>query len=73
MVGGLAANSRLRARAQVLGDELGAEIALPPIALCTDNAAMIAAVADRLLAEGATADLALEAFSRVPLAREGRA
>ncbi|MGD0198908.1 MAG: tRNA (adenosine(37)-N6)-threonylcarbamoyltransferase complex transferase subunit TsaD [Solirubrobacteraceae bacterium] len=39
--GGVAANGPLRAR---LG-ELGVELFLPPLALCTDNAAMIAAVA----------------------------
>ncbi len=42
-------------------------LAFPPVPLCTDNAAMIASVADRMLAEGQTADLGLEAFSRIPL------
>ena len=66
-VGGLAANSRLRARLGQLGAELGVEVRFPPVALCTDNAAMIAAVADGLLREGRTASLDLEAFSRVPI------
>jgi N6-L-threonylcarbamoyladenine synthase len=39
--GGVAANGPLRER---LG-ELGVELFLPPLALCTDNAAMIAAAA----------------------------
>ncbi|MEE9281517.1 MAG: tRNA (adenosine(37)-N6)-threonylcarbamoyltransferase complex transferase subunit TsaD [Myxococcota bacterium] len=74
VVGGLAANSRLRVRMAALADELGLALAFPPVPLCTDNAAMIASVADRLLAEGRTADLALEAFSRqrVEPVEEGR-
>ncbi len=65
VVGGLAANSRLRERmAELTG---GIEVRFPPVALCTDNAAMIAAVADRLLAEGRSSELDLEAFSRVAL------
>lgn len=64
VVGGLAANSRLRDRMAELGPF---EVRFPPIALCTDNAAMIAAVADRMLEEGRVASLDLEAFSRVAL------
>ncbi len=66
LVGGLAANRRLRAGMTEIGQELGVEVRFPPPALCTDNAAMIAAVADRLLREGRLARLDLEAFSRVP-------
>ena len=39
--GGVAANRRLRARAE----SLGAEVTIPPPELCTDNAAMIASAA----------------------------
>ena len=67
LVGGLAANSRLRERVAELGAELDLEVRMPPLRLCTDNAAMIAAVADGMLAAGRIADLELEAFSRVPL------
>ncbi len=73
LVGGLAANSRLRARISELGAEQGVDVRYPPLALCTDNAAMIAAVADRMLLEGRTAPLDLQAFSRVPLGRPGAA
>ena len=74
VVGGLAANSRLRERMAELEQELGLELAFPPVPLCTDNAAMIAAVADRLLSEGRSAGLDLEAFSRIRLEpEEGRA
>ena len=67
LVGGLAANRRLRARMAEVEAELGVEVRFPPTALCTDNAAMIAAVADLLLREGRLARLDLEAFSRAPL------
>jgi N6-L-threonylcarbamoyladenine synthase len=43
--GGVAANTELRARTQVLCDELGLRLKLVPVALCTDNAAMIASAA----------------------------
>lgn len=67
VVGGLAANTRLRARMAELAQKTGAVVAFPPVSLCTDNAAMIASVADRMLSEGRVADLGLEAFSRIPL------
>ncbi len=69
LVGGLAANSRLRERMAELAAELGIETHFPPLALCTDNAAMIGAVADVMLRDGRTAKLDLEAFSRVPVGR----
>jgi N6-L-threonylcarbamoyladenine synthase len=43
--GGVAANSALRARVAALAAETSRSVFLPPAALCTDNAAMIAAVA----------------------------
>ncbi len=43
--GGVAANSALRAEAERLCTGLGASLWTPPLALCTDNAAMIAAAA----------------------------
>ena len=66
LVGGLAANTRLRERMAELGRERSVEMRFPPIALCTDNAAMIGAVADGMLRAGRIAPLDLEAFSRVP-------
>ncbi len=41
IVGGVAASPILRARAQVLADEFGARLLIPPHAMATDNAAMI--------------------------------
>jgi N6-L-threonylcarbamoyladenine synthase len=65
LVGGLAANTRLRERMGDLARETGADVRYPPVALCTDNAAMIAAVADRMLVEGRVAGPDVQAFSRV--------
>jgi N6-L-threonylcarbamoyladenine synthase len=47
--GGVAANSRLRLRALEAGDAAGLRVVLPDRALCTDNAAMIAATGFRRL------------------------
>lgn len=53
IVGGVAANARLRSQAQQRCDELGITLRVPRIGLCTDNGAMIAAVGDLLARSGA--------------------
>ncbi|WP_347041755.1 tRNA (adenosine(37)-N6)-threonylcarbamoyltransferase complex transferase subunit TsaD [Brachybacterium nesterenkovii] len=53
IVGGVAANARLRAVAQERCDAAGVELRIPPMSLCTDNGAMIAAVGDLLVRSGA--------------------
>ncbi|MFF4158668.1 tRNA (adenosine(37)-N6)-threonylcarbamoyltransferase complex transferase subunit TsaD [Streptomyces sp. NPDC001678] len=53
VVGGVAANSRVRALAQSRCDAAGIELRVPPLRLCTDNGAMIAAVGDLLVRAGA--------------------
>ena len=63
--GGVAANSELRARVEELGRELGVELWVPPMELCTDNAAMIAAVARHLDPIPYPGYLALDATARV--------
>ncbi len=57
--GGVAANAALRER---LGG-LGAELKVPPVELCTDNAAMIAGAARFLPALPAAQALSLDAYS----------
>ena len=44
MGGGVVANSRLRERMLTDGEAAGLRVLYPPLALCTDNAAMIACV-----------------------------
>jgi tRNA N6-adenosine threonylcarbamoyltransferase len=68
VVGGVAANARLRGAMERAAREDGFSVSFPPLALCTDNAAMVAAAGARLLARGERHGLALTAFSRVPLA-----
>ncbi|HKA14471.1 MAG TPA: tRNA (adenosine(37)-N6)-threonylcarbamoyltransferase complex transferase subunit TsaD [Myxococcota bacterium] len=67
VVGGVAANRRLRAELAAAGERDGFSAVFPPAALCTDNAAMIAAAGARLLARGERHGLALNAFSRAPV------
>ena len=43
--GGVAANSELRSSVERVCAEMGVELWVPPVSLCTDNAAMIAAAA----------------------------
>ncbi len=67
VVGGVAANRRLRAETARAAERDGFLAVFPPAELCTDNAAMIAAAGARLLAEGTRHGLDLTAWSRVPL------
>lgn len=67
LVGGVAANSRLRARALKLGAANGVSVRLPSLAFCTDNAAMIARAGQIRLERGERSNLDLEARARWPL------
>ena len=62
VVGGVSANSRLRARLTTRTAEEGIELSLPPLAYCTDNAAMIAEAGRRALLNGRAASLDCEAI-----------
>jgi N6-L-threonylcarbamoyladenine synthase len=53
IVGGVAANGRLRASAEERCAAAGLELRVPPMRLCTDNGAMIAAIGDLLVRAGA--------------------
>ncbi|MGW5096259.1 tRNA (adenosine(37)-N6)-threonylcarbamoyltransferase complex transferase subunit TsaD [Streptomyces nodosus] len=52
VVGGVAANSRVRSLAEERCRAAGVELRVPPLRLCTDNGAMIAAVGDLLVRAG---------------------
>ncbi|MBO6885746.1 MAG: tRNA (adenosine(37)-N6)-threonylcarbamoyltransferase complex transferase subunit TsaD [Marivita sp.] len=69
VAGGVAANTELRAALETLSANHGIPFVAPPLALCTDNAAMIAyAGAEKFAVEGAD-DLTLTARPRWPLDR----
>jgi N6-L-threonylcarbamoyladenine synthase len=53
IVGGVAANSRVRSLAQERCDAAGIELRVPRMSLCTDNGAMIAAIGDLLVRDDA--------------------
>ncbi|MDM4761446.1 tRNA (adenosine(37)-N6)-threonylcarbamoyltransferase complex transferase subunit TsaD [Galbitalea sp. SE-J8] len=50
--GGVVANARIRQLATERTDAAGVTLRIPPLSLCTDNGAMIASVASRLIAAG---------------------
>jgi N6-L-threonylcarbamoyladenine synthase len=57
--GGVAANAHFRRRLAAMAQEMGVELFIPPLALCTDNAAM-AGIALAKLAAGHVAELDLD-------------
>ena len=67
--GGVAANARIRALAAERCAENGIELRVPPLALCTDNGAMIAALGAHLVARGvAPSELDFPVDSTLPAA-----
>ncbi|MDD2902826.1 MAG: tRNA (adenosine(37)-N6)-threonylcarbamoyltransferase complex transferase subunit TsaD [Syntrophales bacterium] len=62
--GGVAANGRLRQVLQEKAAAAGIELFLPPLSLCTDNAAMVAAAGYHRLQAGDRLDLDADVFSR---------
>lgn len=62
-VGGVASNSRLRARLEKEGAEAGFKVLLPPAEFCTDNGAIIAEAGYLKLASGQSTALSASPYS----------
>jgi N6-L-threonylcarbamoyladenine synthase len=67
LTGGVAANRRLRREGARLAEELGLPLFVPPIALSTDNAAMIGAAGQVAFDQGRRAGGDLDADPHLPL------
>ncbi|MEB3270675.1 MAG: tRNA (adenosine(37)-N6)-threonylcarbamoyltransferase complex transferase subunit TsaD [Synechococcus sp.] len=67
MVGGVAANRRLRACLEQRCAALGLEWRLAPLAYCTDNAAMIGVAAEQRLVAGGVSSIELAVAPRLAL------
>ena len=63
VAGGVAANSRIRRDLLNAAEKLGAEVFMPPLKLCGDNAAMIGAQAYYEYLAGNVADMSLNAYA----------
>ena len=64
VVGGVAANGRLRERLSAIAEEQGLHMHIPPLSMCGDNAAMIAALGHHYLCSGKTTPLQADVYSR---------
>ena len=67
VAGGVAANKHLRARLEALAQSAGISFAAPPLALCTDNGAMVAWAGLERLARGDSDTLDFKPRPRWPL------
>ena len=63
VAGGVAANSRIRGDILAAAEAMGAEVYMPPLSLCGDNAAMIGAQAYYEWKAGNVADMSLNAYA----------
>ena len=63
IAGGVAANSRIRKDILTAAEAVGADVYLPPLSLCGDNAAMIGAQAFYEYQVGNVADMSLNAYA----------
>lgn len=63
VAGGVAANSRIRRDMMTAAEKLNAQVFMPPLKLCGDNAAMIGAQAYYEYLAGNVADMSLNAYA----------
>ena len=63
VAGGVAANSKVRKDIRALAEKLGAQVFLPPLSLCGDNAAMIGAQGYYEYLAGNIGDMTLNAYA----------
>lgn len=68
LVGGVAANSGLRAGMAAACEKANVKLTVPPMELCTDNAAMIAACGTAMLRRGSYSSLDVAPDPNLPLA-----
>lgn len=72
LAGGVAANRGLRARALEACSRAGIELFVPPMASCTDNAAMIAYTGAQLFRAGKSDDAGMSVYGRRADVRRGK-
>lgn len=71
LAGGVAANSKLKARLLDEIGPLGGSLFVPPMELCIDNGAMIAGVGYHYLSRGIHSDMTLDYQANAPLGKRG--
>ncbi len=69
IVGGAAANSRLRQKVRQEADKKNISVHIPSLSLCGDNAAMVAAAGYHRLLKGETGSMDADVYSRVVIPR----
>jgi N6-L-threonylcarbamoyladenine synthase len=67
VAGGVSANRALREAIRARSQEMGVDLFIPPLGLCTDNAGMIACAGFHRIARGERSGLDFDTYARLPL------